>query len=1120
VIEFRVLGSLEAVDGDRPLALGPPKQRALLAMLLIHRGQPVSPDRLVDALWGERAPSSAVKLVQGYVSSLRKVLGDGLLVTRGRAYVLQTDEGQVDVDRFDALVAAGRSALRDGDARFASVRLGEALGLWRGPPLEEFLYESFAQPEAARLEQARLSALEDRIDAELELGEHTRLVSELEALVLEHPLRERLVAQLMLALYRSGRQADALEAYRHARRRLDDDLGLDPGHELKELEHAILAQDPALQAPARSRSGKPPASGTRRRRGGLLIAAGGTLLVALLVAIALELAGAGASDVTVAPNSLAVIDPGSDRVVGAVGVGTRPGAVAFAAGAVWTANLDDQTISRVDPRTMHVLRAITLPGPPTGIAGAANGLWVVQANASASRQNGISVARIDPVFNVAGSAVPIGSVIPDGPGAITARGNSIWVAPSSGLLTRLDAATGAVIRPQLDPNASPAGIAITGDGAIWLTDSEANEVVRVDPTGLLTPIPVGNTPTSIAAGAGSVWVVDSLDDSVVRIDQDSRSVIEKIPVGDSPAGIAFGDGSVWVANSGDGTVTRIDAATGHRATIRVGGSPSALAVADGRVWVAVDAQAIAPSRAGEGGGTLRIVSGMDVDNTDPALASDTLSEQLLYASCATLLNHPDRAGAAGAQLAPEVAQTLPIRSPDGKAYTFTIRPGFRFSPPDDQPVTAQTFKYAIERTLNRKTKSPWAQYLSDIVGADAYMAGKVTHISGVTARQNKLIIRLRAPAPDLLARIALPAFCPVPLNTPINPNGERTIPSAGPYYVSSYTPGQGVVLLRNPNYHGRRPRHFARIQLTVGVPAGRAVSQIEAAAADYTTLGMASYEVTPGIAALTSSLARRFGPESLAARNGEQQYFVNPALQVDFFDLNTHRSLFSDLRVRQAVNYAINRRALAAVGSGFQALPDHPTDHYLPPGMPGYRAARAYPSTPDLATARRLIAAARAAGRTAVLYTVKPAPGPELAQIVKNDLARIGIQVHVEAFPTGEYFSRLAHPDEPFDLAYDGWVVDYPDPSDFLNLLLDDSSFGPTFRDPLAQRQLAAAARLSGPQRYLTYGALDLDLARNAAPLAAFGNLSSHDFFSARIGCQTFGTYGIDLAALCLRPRP
>ena len=326
VNEFRVLGSLEVVEDDQQVALGSPKQRALLAALLVHRRHPVSSDRLIDELWGERAPPTARKIIQGYVSGLRKVLGGGVLVSRGGGYLLQVDPARTDVDRFESLVAEGHRALADGDPDTAAERLREALSLWRGPALADFAYESFAQSEIARLEEARLTALEERIEAELALGEHARLVGELEALVREHPLRERLVAQLMLALYRSGRQADALAAFRDARARLVEELGLDPGRGLGELERAILAQDPALQPPpSRRQAPEAPAAGRNRRRGGVLMAVGGAVLLALLVAVAVRLPGSGASAVTVAPNSLAVIDPVDDRVVGAVGGGGPPG---------------------------------------------------------------------------------------------------------------------------------------------------------------------------------------------------------------------------------------------------------------------------------------------------------------------------------------------------------------------------------------------------------------------------------------------------------------------------------------------------------------------------------------------------------------------------------------------------------------------------------------------------------------------------------------------------------------------------------------------------------------------------------------------------------------------------
>jgi peptide/nickel transport system substrate-binding protein len=562
-------------------------------------------------------------------------------------------------------------------------------------------------------------------------------------------------------------------------------------------------------------------------------------------------------------------------------------------------------------------------------------------------------------------------------------------------------------------------------------------------------------------------------------------------------------------------VTRIDPKTDRGTTVAVGGSPQAIAIVGGRAWVTVDAQSVEQTSGGAGGGTLRIVSSSDVGFMDPALAGNPLAIQLLYATCAQLVNYPDKPLPAGSQLTAEVADALPRRSADGRTYRFKIRPGFRFSPPSNQPVTAETFKDTIERTLNPRMHSPWAHYLADVVGARAYMAGTATHISGVVSDGDTLTIRLLAAAPDFLSRLAQPAFCAVPINTPILPEGVRVIPAAGPYHVASNTPSQGVVLRRNPNYHGSGPHHFARIEVAVGVPARRAFGEIETGAADYTDLDLYPSTTLPAIA---SRLATRYGPGSPAAARGRQQYFVNPGTQLDYFDLNTHRTLFSDVRVRQAVNYAIDRRALAQLGDFFQPLPERPTDHYLPPGLPGFRDVHVYPTTPAVARARALVNQAHARGRTAVLYTCDAFPCPQQAQIVKTDLARIGLRVHITELPSATLFARQQTPGAPFDLAWDGWIPDYFDPQAMLSELLEDSSVDPTFDDPVYRRKLARAARLSGPERYLAYGKLDLDLARDAAPLAAFGNLTSNDFFSARIGCQTYGIYGMDLAALCRRP--
>ncbi len=246
-MEFRVLGPLEAVVDGQALALGGTKQRALLARLLLDNGRTLSIDRLVDDLWGEAPPDSARKMVQVYVSRLRKLLPEGTLRTRPPGYQLTVPPDAVDLDRFESWRAAGRTALEQGRYAQAAEHFRDALALWRGPALAEFVNEPFAEDQSVRLEALRTAALEDRIQAELELGTSADVVAELQTLVTRHPLREQLRAQLMLALYRAGRQAEALTVYRDARRVLADELGIEPSQTLRDLERRILRHDPGLE---------------------------------------------------------------------------------------------------------------------------------------------------------------------------------------------------------------------------------------------------------------------------------------------------------------------------------------------------------------------------------------------------------------------------------------------------------------------------------------------------------------------------------------------------------------------------------------------------------------------------------------------------------------------------------------------------------------------------------------------------------------------------------------------------------------------------------------------------------------------------------------------------------
>ncbi len=243
--DFRILGPLEVSDETGPLLLGGQKQRAVLALLLLDADRVVSVDRLVEALWGEQPPRTAVTSLQNFVSQLRKSLGPEILETKPPGYRLRVRKGELDLDRFRVAVENARAL----EPAQRAAKLCEALGFWRGPPLADFAFESFAQPHIAHLEELRLATLEERVEADLEAGRHGELVGELEALVEEHPVRERLRGQYMLALYRSGRQAEALQAYQEGRRFLVEQLGIEPSRDLQQLHGAILRQEAGLQAP-------------------------------------------------------------------------------------------------------------------------------------------------------------------------------------------------------------------------------------------------------------------------------------------------------------------------------------------------------------------------------------------------------------------------------------------------------------------------------------------------------------------------------------------------------------------------------------------------------------------------------------------------------------------------------------------------------------------------------------------------------------------------------------------------------------------------------------------------------------------------------------------------------
>jgi DNA-binding SARP family transcriptional activator/DNA-binding beta-propeller fold protein YncE len=602
-LEFRILGPLELVEDGRPVALAGGRQRMLLALLLLHANEVVSNDRLIDGLWGERPPATATKVLQNAVSQLRRSLGDNLIVTRAPGYLLRVEPEAVDARRFESLLEEGRRTLAAGDAAEAAEILRRGLGLWRGRPLDEFAYEPFAEGEIARLQELRLRALEERIEADLALGRHPDLVGELERVVAEHPLRERPRAQLMLAQYRSGRQAEALQAYQDGRRLLGDELGLEPGAALQRLEKQILTQDPALEPPPRAvplpKEERRPEPATRtvrkrpQRRLAVALAAIALTATALLAAFVLTRGDDPAP--TVLPNSLVKIDPKTHELVDVFRVGGKPFMPAIVGDYVFVSSEEDKTLSRIEVRSGEVDTYGDLASPAGVAAGADGTLWVGSFAGSQVRQFDPDDHQLLHVADLRRGAAPY----------VAVGGGSVWVSEGyTSAVTRFTARTGKFQRRYVRPFAG--GIEYSseiafGTGAAWaaVNGFAGGTLVRIDALGGGgEPIDVGVIPNSVAVGFGDVWVTDHVQRPVVnaepeagqvlRVDPESGTMEDVIPVGRRPSGVATGGGSVWVANGGEKTISEIDPRTNDVvSTIDTRHYARSLAYGHGFLWVSL-----------------------------------------------------------------------------------------------------------------------------------------------------------------------------------------------------------------------------------------------------------------------------------------------------------------------------------------------------------------------------------------------------------------------------------------------------------------------------------------------------------------------------------------------------
>ncbi|MGL6280143.1 MAG: ABC transporter substrate-binding protein [Gaiella sp.] len=850
-----------------------------------------------------------------------------------------------------------------------------------------------------------------------------------------------------------------------------------------------------------------PAAAPRRRETGRrrwLVAALVAVLTVGAGAVAWLALGGGVED-EIPFDSYAILDAETGAVKGSMTAQSSDiWQLVVDAGGFWAASgTDTPFLQRIDTAKREVTKQVPLDRQPYWVAprtafGSVWFTWTADGKPQVVRfdaRYGRITARIDlPVAALAEYREAEG---------ITVTADAVWAAYGTPKrIVRIDPRTDRITQTVRLPAAAEWGATLlaAGEGQLWAIDRTGRRLVRIDPrSGAVTDegkIKEGWVSAAAVAG-GSLWLAAENEGGVWQVDR-SAGVVGKTETGAFPIDIAVDGVVLYVPNRNEGTVTRIEANTGATSTFETGHRPQGIGVSGDELWIFVG-QSLDDARAAvDGERVLDVRWPADTFFADPAKPY-LGSWDLHYATGLRLVDVRY-----GQTLRPRLVPTGAISEPDVSAdlrrYTYTVRPGLRFSPPSNAPVTASVWRSSIERALS--PVNDCTGFLPELVGQKAYSEGRARHIAGITVEGRQITFRLTEPSASFSARLAHTCFSAVPPGTPAVPDGiADPIPSAGPYYVAAYVYAQGLSIQRNPNYGGDLPQRLDGIVMRLSEDQARAAAAVAANRADYTAA--ASFDRAPAMEP-GGEYARTLGS------GPDRRYILPPTSGLTYLALNGRAGPLRDATLRRAVALAVDRQAIADLDAGtVQSL-------MVTPGIPAHQPRVRWKR--DLAEARALLAGRR----PRLVLGVNDRGGNQLerAQVVRASLAEAGIEVEIKVM--FDPYSAARSEDPHLDLLVSGWLPDSADPQAIVSPLIDPAypeSLG-WFTDPVWVARIRQAAVTTGPARVAAYRRLDAALQAGPVPLVPLSStLRAPQLFSERVGCRQFlPLYGglVDLTQLCL----